>query len=299
MAQSPYQMPSLKMMRSFEAAARLGSIKEAAVELHVTPSAVSHQVKSLEQSLGIALFYRANRGLDLTSEGWLLREAISRGFSEISKAIQTLDKERDSQTVSIGATTAVSTLWLTPRISQIWREHPEITINQDVRDRPFSRPSHLDLIIEYTTDAPTGKVDILFDDVLVPLCAPSYAQPKDNELVTLARENLIHLHAKETNWTSWFNWFSSLGYSGEIADMRHVNNYAIALQLAQDGLGIVLGWKRLVAPLVQAGKLVPFGNIESPAPGKFYLVNNEANQSKSVRAVREQLLGELNSAKLG
>ena len=272
MAQRHYDLPSLKMLATFECAARRGSFKAAAVELNVTTSAISHQVKSLEQDLGLRLFERGHRLVQLTPDGQDLMAALTTSFSTLSNVVGQLRAKHETPHLTIGATTAVSSLWLTPRITRFWRSHGDITVSQNVRDRPFVRPFQLDLIIEYAAERPKEKAIRLFGDTLIPLCSAAFRETNPDSLAALAQASLIHLDAAETNWTNWPNWFGSLGYTGPIATRQRVNNYTIALQLAQDGIGVVLGWKRLVQPLLDVGSLVPFSTYQCEAPGAFYLV---------------------------
>jgi len=272
MAQRHYDLPSLKMLATFECAARRGSFKAAAAELNVTTSAISHQVKSLEQDLGFRLFERGHRLVQLTSEGQDLMETLTVSFSNLSIVVGQLRTRHTAPQLTIGATTAVSSLWLTPRVTRFWRSHGDITVSQNVRDRPFSRPLQLDLVIEYAVEPPKEEAVKLFGDTLIPLCSPSFSPKSCDDLGALAQAPLIHMDAAETNWTNWPNWFGSLGYTGPIMTRQRVNNHTIALQLAQDGVGIVLGWKRLAQPLLDSGKLVPFSTFASEAPGAFYLV---------------------------
>lgn len=288
MSRRPYDLPSLSMLATFEAAARAQSFKVAAAELGVTAGAVSHQIKALEADLGFVLFSRTHRSVHLTSEGKVLFESCMRGFSDIGHALRVLRADQNAGQISIGATTAVSSLWLTPQVTKFWRKHGDVTIIQEVRDRPFRRPIELDFVIEYALNRPEDASDLLFGDELIPLAAPSFST-RIEDLEKLAQAPLIHLDAKETNWTSWPKWFESLGYSGSITATHRVNNYSIALQLAQDGLGIVLGWKRLVAPLLAAGKLEEVSTFSIKAPGSFYLVSNSSNQTRERKLVQNWL----------
>ena len=187
---------------------------------------------------------------------------------------------REHPQITGGATTAVSSLWLTPRVTQFWRAHGDITVSQNVRDRPFVRPIQPDLVIEYAVEPPKEKAIKLFGDVLIPLCSPAFSETHPKDIVDLAKAPLIHLDAAETNWTNWPNWFKSQGYAGSITTRQRVNNYTIALQLAQDGFGVVLGWERLVQPLLETRKLVPFSSFESDAPGAFYLVYKNGAENR-------------------
>jgi DNA-binding transcriptional LysR family regulator len=290
MVKHHYGLPSLKMIGTFEAAGRLKSFKDAADELHVTPGAVSHQIRSLEQELEMKLFLRESRAVNLTPEGKDLFEVVSSSLNEIGQTVKKLRELNETQHISIGSTTAVLSMWLSQKIAQFWREYGHIQINQEVRDRPFRRPLSLDMIVEYSTNPPEETSNILFEDTLLPLCSPEFEGKNISRLEQLSKSYLIHLDAKDTNWTSWANWFETLDYNGEISVRHRVNNYAIALQLAQDGMGVVLGWRHLVKPLIESGSLIPLTKYEIAAPGKFYLVQSKGNQKKYSKIFSEWLL---------
>ena len=290
MVKHHYGLPSLKMIGTFEAAGRLKSFKDAADELHVTPGAVSHQIRSLEQELEMKLFLRESRAVNLTPEGKDLFEVVSSSLNEIGQTVKKLRELNETQHISIGSTTAVLSMWLSQKIAQFWREYGHIQINQEVRDRPFRRPLSLDMIVEYSTNPPEETSNILFEDTLLPLCSPEFEGKNISRLEQLSKSYLIHLDAKDTNWTSWANWFETLDYNGEISVRHRVNNYAIALQLAQDGMGVVLGWRHLVKPLIESGSLIPITKYEIAAPGKFYLVQSKGNQKKYSKIFSEWLL---------
>ncbi|MDB4145504.1 LysR family transcriptional regulator [Amylibacter sp.] len=280
MVKQNYGLPSLKMFGTFEVAARHRSFKDAADELYVTPGAISHQIRSLENELGIQLFYRQSRTVQLTPDGIELYKVVSNSLNELSQIIKKIRDLSETQQISIGSTTAVLSMWLSQKIAQFWREYGHVQINQEVRDRPFKRPLSLDMIIEYSSFAPKEPHDVLFEDTLLPLCSPKFEEKNITSLQKLSKSHLIHLDAKETNWTSWTNWFVTLGFVGEVSVRHRVNNYSIALQLAQDGMGVVLGWKKLVAPLIENGSLVPLTNYKIKAPGKFYLIRSNGNPKK-------------------
>ena len=290
MVKHHYGLPSLKMIGTFEAAGRLKSFKDAADELHVTPGAVSHQIRSLEQELDMKLFLRESRAVNLTPEGKDLFEVVSSSLNEIGQTVKKLRELNETQHISIGSTTAVLSMWLSQKIAQFWREYGHIQINQEVRDRPFRRPLSLDMIVEYSTNPPEETSNILFEDTLLPLCSPEFEGKNISRLEQLSKSYLIHLDAKDTNWTSWANWFETLDYNGEISVRHRVNNYAIALQLAQDGMGVVLGWRHLVKPLIESGSLIPITKYEIAAPGKFYLIQSKGNQKKYSKIFSEWLL---------
>lgn len=282
MPRSPYDLPPLSMLRAFEAAARVEAFNEAAAELNVTPGAISHQVKALEKELGIRLFNRGHRRVDLTEEGRALFAALQQGFAGIDRAVDALRRQGAGRRVEITATTAVSQLWLTPRLISFWAAHDEVQVSQTLSDRPQRRPLTGDLAIEYRVDRPPEPLHRqLFTDTLAPVAAPGFAAPAT--LGDLARLPLIHLDAPDENWTTWARWFRAQGFDGPLNLSRRVNNYTIATQLAAEGAGVALGWQRLISPLLRDGKLVVLPGFSIPAPGSFYLVATREDLSGDAR----------------
>lgn len=291
MARRHYNLPPLTALAAFETAARLSGFKRASDELNVTPGAVSHQIRALEADLGVALFQRRGRGVDLTPEGERLFRCLTeafRGLSEVTGSLRTAGRDK---AVTIGATSAVSALWLTPRIGDFWREHPDIAVSQHISDHDLDRPLGLDLHIRYGgTELADRGGQMLFEDRLVPVCAPRYAEARPlATLADLAACHLIHMPAEDTSWTTWWSWFAMLGYDGPLTEAYSVNNYTIALQVARDGGGVVLGWRRLVQPLIDDGSLVALGSWEIPAPIAFYILA-DADLDEAARTLRDWLV---------
>lgn len=272
MARTHYNLPSLGTLDAFEAAARNRSFKGAASELNVSPSAVSHQIRALEAELGLQLFDRNRRGVDLNREGERLFAALERGFSTMAEAVSDLRQRAQPRGVRVIATTAMSHLWLTPRLSRFWREHGAITVNQELSDLPWSELRH-DLMIRYgDIAADPGDCTLLFPDTLLPLASRDFSDRHHaDSLEALARLPLIHLNAPDREWTSWRDWLDQMGYDGPINEGTTVNNYVIALQAAQDGMGVVLGWERMTEPVLSRGLLEPFTAFSCPAPKVFYI----------------------------
>lgn len=306
MSKRLYNLPPLKALAAFEAAARHRSFKRAAAELNVTPGAISHQVKALETELGLSLFHRVHRGVELSEDGSQLFKVMRGAFLNISGQLDDLRNRASNRGVTIGATTAMSSLWLMPAISQFWRSQPDLRVNQVVSDLLDFGSTKPDLVISYGPyTEPEYLSDPLFRDDLVPLCAPDLAaKHRPTTLNELAQLPLIHLEAPDTRWTTWARWFAELGYSGPLRRGTKVNNYMIALQAAQDGVGMVLGWKQLVAPYLHNGSLVSFDRFSVPAPTSFFLSchPNSANQqgvdalADWIRTTSSQSLDEVSSS---
>lgn len=269
---SPYDLSSMTALVCFEAAARNSSFKKAAEELRVTPAAVSHQIKALETDLDCRLFLRHNRGVELTEKGAFLFVASQRGFETISDAVAELRDRPETVDVTIHSTTAVSALWLTPKISAFWKTHPDVTVSQIVSDVP-GIPGHCDLSIRYGNPQETDtRYRKLFQDRIVALGTPSLiSQYTIRQIDDLRNVPLIHANNDITSWTTWSDWFMALQRPVPKGRGFYVNNYMIALQAAQDDVGAVLGWEGLVGPLIQGQKLVRLVPESIRSPAAFHL----------------------------
>ena len=268
----PYDLSSINALICFEAAGRNMSFKDAAAELNVTPAAVSHQIKALEADIGSALFIRRNRGVELTEKGAFLLVALQRGFETISDTVIQLRDQPETVDVTVRTTTAVSSLWLTPKIAAFWKIHPNITVSQIVSDVP-GMTGHCDLSIHYSNpdDGADGYYK-LFQDRVAAIGTPAFKAEQNIETIDdLLRAPLIHLHNEETDWTTWTDWFRALGRPAPKGRSFKLNNYTIALQAAQDDVGAVLGWDELVGPLLEDGRLIKLVPDEIPSPMGFYL----------------------------
>ncbi|NSY40796.1 LysR family transcriptional regulator [Leisingera sp. ANG59] len=272
MPKRPYDLPPMNALVAFEAAARHEGFKAAAKELNVTPAAISHQVKALEAELRCPLFQRHHRGVNLTETGAYLLVALQRGFEAMGDAVDQLRQRSNRASVTIRVTTAVSSLWLTPKLAQFWKSHGDISVAQIVSDtEPFIQDC--DLSIHYgDMSRDTGTCSILFHDRIMALASPNFAaahpigSPQD-----LARLPLIHFESDVTDWTDWRGWFRSLGYEGPIKAGHRVNNYIIALQAARDDMGAVLGWVGLTQTYINRGVLLPLLPLEVETAEDFYV----------------------------
>lgn len=295
MARRHYNLPPLTTLAAFEAASRHLSFKDAAQELSVTPGAVSHQIKALEGELGASLFRRKHRGVELTNEGVVLFDTLSLAFSRVSNALQSVRDSKSESIATIGSTSAVSNLYLSRATIRFWRTHPNMQINQVVQDHPFRGVTDVDLYLRYGRAEDTGVDNTkLFQDYLVPVGDVDTAKQLANaSLEALAQRRLIYLDSSDKTWTTWAEWFRGLGYTGPIARGLRVNNYAVALQTAREGAGLALGWRRLVSPLLQAGKLAPVSRHKMIAPHNFYLVSRPADElSEAAKLLKEWVLNE-------
>ncbi|WP_428928823.1 LysR substrate-binding domain-containing protein [Marinibacterium sp. SX1] len=267
----PYDLPSLGDLACFEAAARNLSFKLASSELNVTPAAVSHRIKALEAELGQPLFTRHYRGVELTEAGALLFVSLQRGFETISDSVGRIRTRQDRSGVSVAATTAMSGLWLTPRLAAFWKAYPGVGISQIIQDSGMAQG--VDLSIHYgDPDQETDETRVLFHDRILALGTPALAETQGlRDLDGLAEAPLIHTQSGANGWTDWAEWFSMLGRPAPRGPGFHVNNYLIALQAAEDHVGAVLGWEGLLGGALEAGRLVQLVPEAMASPAPFYL----------------------------
>jgi DNA-binding transcriptional LysR family regulator len=292
MSKRRFGLPSLHALSAFETAARLGGFALAADELGVTPTAISHQIKALETNLEVALFERHRRGVVLTAAGHLLFEAVEGGFDEIARGLETLRARQEQEAITVRATTAVSSLWLTPRLARFWRRHGDVPVNQIVSDAVDRRDTS-DLEIYYGAARREGmETRRLFGDRIMAMASPEFlATRRISSLDDLAAAPRIHLAVDGRRWTNWATWFAALGYDGRITARGGVtaNNYTIALQAARDGVGVVLGWETLTEPLIRAGGLATVGPWRIAAPHDIRVALRR-NASRRARLLRDWLL---------
>lgn len=290
MAQS---LPPLNALRAFEAAARHLSFTKAADELHVTQAAISHQVKGLEDHLGVKLFRRLTRSLLLTEEGKALLPELRTAFDQMAHAVQRVRIRGGQQTLNISTMTTFAMSWLVPRLPNFQAAHPEIEVRISTTQRlvDFARED-VDLATRYGFGPWPGlAAHKLFDDVLTPLCSPALAaklkRPEDLRGVTL-----LHEHPEPSDWTFWCAKFGVDGIDGRKGP--RFDSTRIAVQAAIGGLGVAIGAPNVLIEELATGRLVqPFPEMVVGNGKAFWLVYPEtsADQPK-VRAFRDWILAE-------
>lgn len=258
-------LPSLDLLKAFEAAARHLSFTKAGAELFLSQSAVSRQIQQLEAQLGAPLFVRRTRALLLTEAGQRYFRAVSQALEALREATARLDAAAPDRTVRVTTTVTFASLWLVPRLSDFQEKHPEITVHvaADNTVRNLQREG-LDLSIRYSTARVAGEGAVrLFGERVVPVCSPKLlARRRIERPEDLQHLVLLHYEDPEqsTPWLSWDVWF-------EVMKMRRVapkgtlyfSHYDQAIRAAVNGQGVALGRLPLIAGLLEEGTLVtPF-----------------------------------------
>jgi LysR family glycine cleavage system transcriptional activator len=276
------RLPSLTALRMFEATARHASFTKAAAELHVTQAAVSHQLRALEEQLGIKLFQRSTRRLNLTPAGQRLLPAVSDAFETLGRAVA--DIGRGERLLSITTTPSFGTRWLAPRLGRFATSNPDIdlTVRHSTTVLDLAREG-LDFAIRWGKGQWPGVVaELIGPSAITLVAAPAYAKrlglkrPAD-----VVRATLLHEETRE-DWTEWLlvaGLDRSLAHRGIVIDDENA-----LIQSALDGQGLALMARSLAEADLNAGRLVsPFDLTFAEGYG-YYLVYEQQNLARPKNA---------------
>lgn len=265
------RLPPMQALRAFEAAARTGSLTQAAQLLHLTHGAISHQVKALERDLGVRLVERAGRGIRLTDEGERFASRVRVAFAELAAAVNEIGARASPRQLRVSVVPSFAARWLLPRIGRFLAAYPDIDL--DVRASLALvdfRHDDADLAVRWGHgDWPGLTVEHLLDDCYFPVCSPRIAgghvpaRPQDLSRYTLLR----------SDDEFWKPWFEAAGLDWpEPARGPIFNDSAHLMQAAADGQGIALARRCLLGNDVRNGVLVRLFDVEVPVAQKYYLV---------------------------
>ncbi|MGH6885899.1 MAG: transcriptional regulator GcvA [Geminicoccales bacterium] len=286
------RLPPLNALRTFEAAARHLSFTKAAAELFVTQAAVSHQIKTLEDHLGMPLFRRLNRALMLTDEGQALLPFVRDAFDQLADGVRRLRQGQSSGVLTISVLPSIASTWLIPRLRDFQTRHPEIEVHMTTSERlvDFAREP-VDAGIRYGLGHWPGlRVERLLSAEMIPVCSPALLEgphplrtPDD-----LVHHQLLHVLNAPDDWRMWL---TAAGVKGVDPDRGlKFDHTALAIQAALSGMGVAMGPGPLVDHDLAAGRLVEPFDLELPSNSAYYFVAPEtsADQPK-IKAFRDWL----------
>ena len=266
-------LPPLNAVKAFEAAGRLENFSKAALELNVTPSAVSRQIKNLEEYLGVGLFARVGNEVRVTSAGRLYLEYVQEAFAKLGAGTRAVSADHAGQALHIWGSRFFIRLWLLPRLPDFHLRFPdqEVLITTVRPDSPL--PPEIDVAILLGSGRWNSmRADLLLRRVLVPVCSPGYLKsaPPLRRPADLAHHTLLETSAGPDDWDRW----SASTGAGSLALARRITftSTDLAFSAALDGLGIVLGRHGFVEADLAKGNLVkPFESTLDVGDG-FYLI---------------------------
>jgi len=289
------RLPSLNGLRAFEAAARHLSFTLAATELNVTQTAISHQIRRLEEELGIRLFVRQNRALALTPEARDYLPGVRAAFNDLRLATDRLLRRDDDKVLTLSTLASLAAKWLLPRLTDFQEQHPgiDVRITTSTSLVDFQR-DNVDAAIRYGRGQWPGlRADWLMADELFPVCSPSLLrgdkplrQPEDLKGYPL-------LHTSNANSDDWRLWLTAAGLPGDIARQPGITFDMIfmTIQAAIDGIGVAMGRTSYVQDDIAKGRLVVPFKIALPADAGFYLVVPEGRrEAPKLTAFRDWMI---------
>ncbi len=253
-----YRLPPLMWLRTFVAAARHGNFAAAARELGMTQPAVSYQIRSLEEKLGVALFERHARRVELTRLGRAYLPTVQQAFSQLSASTTGLFGLTGDHEVTVHCAATLASLWLAPRLADFRARHPEIDLRLYTSTWAQANvPARVDVDIRFGYHADQGSdVALLKRERLIAVCSPSLSAEMGEtpSLAACARQELIFIMGSDTYWGAWF---ARAGMPGvDTSQGVKVDNSVAALELAAAGYGLALVFETFAQPYIQGGRLV-------------------------------------------
>ncbi len=283
------RLPPLNALRGFEAAARHGSFSRAAEELFMTQSAISHQVRALEEHFGQPLFKRIARAVELTDAGADFFETVTQALELLSRGVHRLESYTKPGTVIIAAPPSFASRWLGPRLADLKQAHPEVQpwifSTEDFSDLEHSE---IDLAFVFAESAVAGfHNDLLFDEAITPMATNSILEGRETTRLEdlLSHGQLIHDERRE----DWATWLRAAGIAlDDVVSGPNFSDSGLALEAALRGDGIVLGSLVLAADDLGAGRLKRLSDLALPTASRYRLVYEDQNLKRpAVRIARD------------
>jgi LysR family glycine cleavage system transcriptional activator len=292
--------PPLNALRAFEAAARHLSLTKAALELNVTPGALSHQIRGLEDHLGLKLFDRGVRSIALTAAGKALYPGVQAGFLHIRDALASLNRLGDTRVLVISTSPGFTAKWLAPRLHRFSIAYPEIDlrVSSSMNNANFTSDGVDVAIRNLPVDAAQDEaldVEKLIDLSLVPVCSPAlvekhgpFTSPDMLKRVPLIHDGSLSHRARMPNWADWF---AAAGVrDADVSRGLRFNSTDHALDATVEGAGVLLALDALAYDDLRTGRLVRPFNLTLPS-GRCYafVCPKKRRESANVRALRAWL----------
>ena len=299
-----FNLPPLDLIQGFEAAARKLSFTKAAEELFITQSAVSRQIRALEEHLSVALFERRHRALVLTEQGRILQRAAGELLERLQDVTNRLRADGGSPTLTVTTTSGFASLWLIPRLRGFTALQPDVDVRISATYKAINlERSLVDVAVRYGREenAPEDAIR-LFGEELFPICIPALKNDPARPLQTLRdleRHALLHMDGAD-GYLDWETWLAAEGHADlKPAASIRFDSYEQMIQAALAGQGVALGINRLVNHLVQAGQLVAPFDMSVVGTRIYYVIRSELSRGRPhVDAFVDWLMAEAKGAAL-
>ena len=289
------RLPSLKALRTFEVLSRHLHMNRAAEELSVTPSAISHLIRSLEEELSVKLIRKSGRNIALTETGEQLAPRVQTIFRSLKHTVDDVREQTNPNILNVSLRPYFAVKWLSPRLSRFWARHPEIELRLIHTNLAVNfNNDRADLAIEWSSGDRMGtKQILLIPGELTPVFSP---QMVGADKIKTARDLLNHTLLRETDHDSWKDWFESVGENYQKPPHTlFIDDSNVRYQSALDGQGIELSCRSLITDDVKSGKLLsPFK--QSVNNFSYYLVEpDDRKPSDATGKFTDWLIDEVNS----
>src|SRR5262245_8215046 len=297
-----FHLPPLDLIQGFEAAARNLSFTKAAEELALTQSAISRQIRGLEEHLGVALFERRARAIALTEQGQVLNRAVSELLERWQQVPDTLRSDGGQLHLTVTTTSGFASLWLIPRLRRFTQLHPDVDVRISATYKPVNlERSLVDVAVRYCpSDAAPEGAKLLFGEELFPVCSPLLTREGERPLRTL--EDLRHhalLRIDDPNgFLDWGTWLEAQGLRDfKPAASLRFDNYEQMIAAALAAQGVAMGISSLVARLLESGQLIAPFSKSVIGTRSYYVISSASTGSRPhVEAFVDWLLAEAGAA---
>ncbi len=314
------RLPPLNTLRGFDAAARHLSFSLAAQELHITQGAVSRQIRELEDFLGLSLFHRATRRVELTEAGKDYFFAVEHVFAELERATARLSRKNMSKVLTLDILPTLATMWLMPRLEQLSETNPEVDLrivtsiqpadfgsdNVDIAIRVGRLPGHsyakasprieLDMVANWAG----VQADELFPDILIPVCTDSLLKkgPSLDDIRNITAYPLIHTSSRRYAWPDWLK-AHGIPEPGPQTNVQEFGHFFMSLEAARKDHGIAIIPQIIMSHYEHRNELRTLDFPSIPSAGTYYLLTHESSaDDPDVQAVRKWILAEAEKVRL-
>ncbi len=288
------RLPPLNWLRAFEASARALSFTDAAQELHMTQSAVSQQIKSLEAAIGRQLFHRRARGLELTDIGRGYLPTVQAAFNTLEEGTAVLTGRAAPEVLELHSNISFATYWLTPRLHRFLTENPWVQLDVATSIWPSEKPRNLAAVeIVLGLGKWEGRAgQRLTRDTIFPVCTPAVAR-RIHDVDDLLQQHLFGLPGTLQTWDNWLA--GLIGHRKFEPPRTHlVSTWALSMQWALEGLGVTLAHDTVANDLIASGRLVRVLDYALPMKEAYYLISPEGSLiNPAAKAFKAWLMREM------